>query len=586
MTINANKFKQHLLNELQKDLDRLSNQSRFIKMIIDGTLVVSKKKKDALVAELRKLNFKPFPKASDAKKAGELQEIVEGADLGDESEDVLDGDAKDFEYLLGMAIWSLTQERVDKLLRQIGDKEVEVDELIMLTPKDLWNRDLDDFLAEWHFQLGDEKQRKKKRAAVGRRGSAKLGLTGKAAKRKRKGADSDGSDDDFAVQKKKPAGKKQPSILTSYFSAPSASQNTVSQSQATTGAGVDDDDFMDIDDDEPKLIPIKQRSKLTVAKTAAVSKASKPAPKAATKPAPKEELKAELSDLDDVMNAIAKQAPSRKASEPPARQARGAAKRAKYVLSSDSEEGDDQLGDVSMMVRGIGSGENSGSGGRPFFSNTTNRPSSSHGLPRSLSTKKSIVDLVGEDSTGIDETDYKSLIPQGSPIRPAPRRAGETKPFDDDDMDEDSFDMPPPKPKILTKKPAATKASLAKPKAAAAKPKAPERPKIMALSPAAKAYAAKQAKANAALVSKAPAKTLASKKNAISDDESDIAADILSDVSDVSDDEPIVPVARPGRRAAVVAAKTKKFVIESDDEDEEEPSEEEEDSFTVDDDSF
>ena len=47
-----------------------------------------------------------------------------------------------------MAIWSLTQERVEKLRRQIGDKEEEIDALIKLTPKDIWSVDLDAFVEE------------------------------------------------------------------------------------------------------------------------------------------------------------------------------------------------------------------------------------------------------------------------------------------------------------------------------------------------------------------------------------------------------------------------------------------------------
>jgi DNA topoisomerase-2 len=53
-------IQQWQLAEMQKDLEKLSNQARFIQMIIDGKLVVSKKKKKDLVAELKQKNFKPF----------------------------------------------------------------------------------------------------------------------------------------------------------------------------------------------------------------------------------------------------------------------------------------------------------------------------------------------------------------------------------------------------------------------------------------------------------------------------------------------------------------------------------------------
>lgn len=97
------KRKQHLLSEMQKELDRLSNQSRFIKMIIDGSLVVSRKKKKDLVAELKRLNFKPFPKVVDARKEGEFEAVVENDDESEEADDAEAG-ASDYDYLLGVSI--------------------------------------------------------------------------------------------------------------------------------------------------------------------------------------------------------------------------------------------------------------------------------------------------------------------------------------------------------------------------------------------------------------------------------------------------------------------------------------------------
>lgn len=70
-------------------------------MIIDGKLVVSKKKKSVLVAELQKLGFKPFPKVSDAKKAGELEQVVDE----DDDEGEAEVGANDYDYLLGVSTY-------------------------------------------------------------------------------------------------------------------------------------------------------------------------------------------------------------------------------------------------------------------------------------------------------------------------------------------------------------------------------------------------------------------------------------------------------------------------------------------------
>lgn len=75
-------------------------------MIIDKKLVVSNKRKTIVVAELRSLNFRPFPKVKRAQEEGETEPAVEDEDEGSDN---------DYDYLLGMAIWSLTAEKASPL---------------------------------------------------------------------------------------------------------------------------------------------------------------------------------------------------------------------------------------------------------------------------------------------------------------------------------------------------------------------------------------------------------------------------------------------------------------------------------------
>ena len=101
-----------LANELQTQLDKLNNQARFVQMIIDKELIVANRRKVDIVAELRKKQFRPFSKVSKAKAAGETEDVVEEDE--DESENGTGATAglSDYDYLLGMAIWSLTREKV------------------------------------------------------------------------------------------------------------------------------------------------------------------------------------------------------------------------------------------------------------------------------------------------------------------------------------------------------------------------------------------------------------------------------------------------------------------------------------------
>ena len=71
-------------------------------MIIEKKLVVSNKKRSVIVDELRELKFRPFPKVAKAVEEGETEMAMEDEE----------GNDSDYDYLLGMAIWSLTREKV------------------------------------------------------------------------------------------------------------------------------------------------------------------------------------------------------------------------------------------------------------------------------------------------------------------------------------------------------------------------------------------------------------------------------------------------------------------------------------------
>lgn len=557
---------------MQKELDKLSNQARFIQMIIDGSLVISKKKKSVLVVELKEKGFKPISKVAEAVKAGETEPVVEEENESADDSEVL---SNAYDYLLGMPLWSLTQERVERLRRQIGDKEVEIDTLIKLTKEDIWKKDLDDFINEWRTQLDEEGQRQRKVANMGRRTSSKLMTgTGKGlAARKRKAAAGDDPDDeDFAAPKSKKSAttkKSEPKGgLLNYLSKAPAKPT------APTTDGIQDSD----DDFEMEVLPKKNRGASKVE--------SKPKPKvkdddddedfeaevarkkasAPAKAAPKAKAKTVVTaDDDDDLVEIPKPTatqPSRAAARKPVKYA--------ALSDSDSDNGDDLLGDVSKMVKGIGGANDSMADSRLLFSETS-RPGSSAGL-KAAATKAS----KPAGAFDADETDYSKLVPQNSPRRSLLVKTKDVKAAEHD-LDEEEDDEPLVKP-VAKSKPtakaktasaaAASKATTAtgkprgRPKKDAAAP-APAPAKKVGLSPAAKAYASKQAKS---------AKKLA---DDLSDDDIDaMANDILdSPAAGRGDDEEDSVVKPAGRKTASrparrTAATKKTYVIEDDSEEE------------------
>ncbi len=571
---------------MHRELEKFTNQARFVQMIIDGKLVVSKKKKMVLVQELKEKNFKAFPKVSDAMKEGELAPIADNDDEEEEEADVELGAAA-YDYLLGMPIWSLTKERVEKLLRQVGDKELEIDTLIKLTKEDLWTRDLDDFIGEWRFQLDDEAKRQKKVANMGRRASSKLKIAaGGPGGRKRKN-DSDDSDFGGAAPKaKKPNAPKPPKAvggMLSYLApepkktapksnAPSAVAKTAQRTLDLLGPiekkpvkeeKSDDDVWMQIDGpaaEAPKAAKTKANvSKKAVPKKKVESDADNIDEVVPKKAAPKNNVESDDDDNDEVVGRTA------------GRAGRAAAKKpVKYNIMSDSES-DDLDFDVGKMVKGISNASTENA--RPLFA-TSSRPSSSAGVPVK---KSSTSRAVTADIDNFDDTNYSMLAPPTNGKGPAVTARKTIL----SDAEEDSFDslddVPAPKaskPKPATKaapKVRGPKAALkAAPKAKAPLKKAasqPPAPKLMPLSPAAKAYAAKKAKQEGLALEE------------LSEDE---VAQVANEIMDVDeDDEDDAPAARRPARKAASAAPKKKWVISDDDEedvDEGETADFEEDS--------
>lgn len=481
----------------------------------------------------------------------------------------------------------------------IGDREMEIDKLIKMSREDLWKVDLDEFINEWRFQLEDEAKRQKKIARMDRRASQKLNIGGAGGKKRKAGShDSDDSDFGLGISKaQKKAATKQAKIKSAgLLSEPLAKANQpkpkvpkkamtapTAAKEVKSEKNTQDDVWMSLSRtdggaSEPPVAPIFQKTK-------AAATASKPLP-------PKKmETDEDDNDEDDIV-----------ISKPGARNRRAAAsKPVSYGIDSESDDmGDDMLFDVGKMVKGINGGTSTTeSNSRPLFSATVSsstRPSSSHGLPKKSSSAGAM-----DVDVDADDTDYSRLAPPTTKKGPAVT-AKQTVLSDEDD--DDSFDAmmaaavaapkaaPKPAPKAtkppvpkVSAKPAATKAS----KEAAAKkvPAAVPTKKPLPLSPAAKAYAAKQAKKT-----KAPV---------LDDDDSEdevenLANEIMDDDDDDDEDEVMAAPARaaaaggggrgrPARRAAASAPTKKNWVVASGSESEsaeEEEEEEEEESAMFD----
>lgn len=214
------KRKDYLTSEMQNQLVKLSEQARFIKLIIDKELSISNKKRAVLVDMLMKLKFARFDKSGKQVKddlntlfideaeellqeeeegAGDISQINERSvnDLeSSENVHIPENIYSNYDYLLGMSLWALTRERYEKLLQQKGEKEQELNILLGKSAKDLWNEDLDVFSESWQKFLDDDEL---ERAQM-------VGGSGLGSKKRRKRAIKN-EDGDYGAPKKKAAKK-------------------------------------------------------------------------------------------------------------------------------------------------------------------------------------------------------------------------------------------------------------------------------------------------------------------------------------------------------------------------------------------
>lgn len=389
-------------------------------------------------------------------------------------------------------------------------KKAELDELKSLSEKDLWCRDLDEFIATWNARLTEEQEITKKIRGLGRRVSKKIGA-GKGSKMQSRLK----LDDDYApkapkiskantakgVVKVEPQ-KSSQKFLSTFGAKPKPNPKQASQSDSfgTDGAGeasgMSDDDF---------------------AAVAATTTSKAPA--------------------DQLAVGRGKRA--------------AAAKPKNWVVEDESDSDDDNLlGDVGDMVKGIktGSTDTATTNGRLSLfamsrgaSDSSARPTSSSGLVKGKSKNRMA------DNSDNDETNYEMLA-QPSPHKPGPSASTNLDSFLSNDDDDLAFSLPPVVKKAPASKPAPrpVKAVVSKKNVSSASLAQPL--KTTTLSPAAKAYALKQTKL----------KLKPETKKAILSDDDD------NDDIDVADDSPPTKPAarRPARAAAVVKAKKPIYIDE------------------------
>jgi DNA topoisomerase-2 len=121
--------KEYIINSLEKELILLSNKSKYIKEILDGTIDLRRKTKEQVTQILEE---KGYPKINEKEQEQEKEQNTEKEQNKEPG----------FNYLIKMSMDSVTDEKINMLLKNKENKEIELD-IIKNTPiKEMWKSEI------------------------------------------------------------------------------------------------------------------------------------------------------------------------------------------------------------------------------------------------------------------------------------------------------------------------------------------------------------------------------------------------------------------------------------------------------------
>ena len=137
--------KAYVINSLERELLLLSNKAKYIKENLDGTIDLRKKKKEQVIQMLQEKEYS-----------------------------IIDDD-DEYKYLVKLPMDSVTEENVDKIFNEHGNKEVELELTKKKAPAQLWREELAVLKEEYgkfieerrRMMMGDDEKPKKKKALSG-----------------------------------------------------------------------------------------------------------------------------------------------------------------------------------------------------------------------------------------------------------------------------------------------------------------------------------------------------------------------------------------------------------------------------------
>eukprot|EP00747_Dinoflagellata_sp_TGD_P131240 gnl/TRDRNA2_/TRDRNA2_174938_c5_seq12.p1 gnl/TRDRNA2_/TRDRNA2_174938_c5~~gnl/TRDRNA2_/TRDRNA2_174938_c5_seq12.p1 ORF type:complete len:1368 (-),score=440.69 gnl/TRDRNA2_/TRDRNA2_174938_c5_seq12:62-4108(-) len=206
------KRKDYNLGRLRRDKELIDAKVKFILMVIKGELVVSKRKREDLVAELKKHGFKTLEQINSVGKAEAVAEEAApttAAKAGASSDKALESKTG-YNYLLGMPLWSLTYERVEQLKKEMKDKTAELTTLQGTSIEDLWEKDLQAVMEELDIMDEEAEELRKEEERLKNGGAKRARARPKARRRKKKDDEEEEEDEEEEDEEDEEPAPKRP----------------------------------------------------------------------------------------------------------------------------------------------------------------------------------------------------------------------------------------------------------------------------------------------------------------------------------------------------------------------------------------
>ena len=115
--------KEYMLARLMKDYELLFNKVKFIQAVIGGTIKINKVKRQLIMKQCKDLGLKTIDQINSVMskwiKIKDIKAVLDSASSQEEQEDEVKEEIpiKDYDYLLSMPLWSLTEEKIEELIR-------------------------------------------------------------------------------------------------------------------------------------------------------------------------------------------------------------------------------------------------------------------------------------------------------------------------------------------------------------------------------------------------------------------------------------------------------------------------------------